>query len=378
MALFTLATATGLIDVLEGYLSMPLEGAWIAYLGLGADEAPALGAAALLIAREDGEPLRFVGTLVVADLFEGRVHVELVAGTGGLASPAAPLHFSASPTPIPALTLIAAIVSSAGEQLADGIGLTGRTAARWTRVAGETWGQALGRVADRYGLAWRFLDTGVIWIGEEAWPAVGASLAPTLLDDELRARVLHVAFDAATARPGTVIHGRRITRVTYWADGHGELQYDDSDADLLRGLLSRYAKPSPYSRTYDAEVISQNTDGTIDVRLLNGPVTDLHSIPFVSGLLGGRFVIGGGVVRVAFIEARLDGAFAYAISGDDAATAGVARVGDRVNCGTLAVSMAGPSPVLVYTPPGAAPLPASAVVSLEGIIESGSEEVFIR
>ena len=50
MSTITLATATGLFDVLDGSLCLALTGAPIATLELPEDAAPELGPAALLIA----------------------------------------------------------------------------------------------------------------------------------------------------------------------------------------------------------------------------------------------------------------------------------------------------------------------------------------
>lgn len=394
MALFTLATAKSLLDVLDGEVTIPLEGAWVAHLDLGEDVAPELGRATLQIAREDGAPVLFEGTIVASDTFEGRACVELVAGAGAIGSNAAALHYTSAASPVAAAELVAGIVTSAGEALEEGVlgHLAGLTAPRWTRLTGESWAQALGRVAARYGLAWRILDTGAVWVGEDAWPDIAE--APFLITDDLGARVLHVAFDHAAFRPGTIVLGRRITRVTYWADGYAELHYRESDAQLLRRLLTRLSKPSSYALWHEAEVVTQNADGSLDVRLINGPIIDIPRVPFFPGVEGAKYSIRpGGTVRVGFIGGIPEGAFAFALAGDAAAERGVARLNDQVDVGTLTLrTVTQPAPLCTveYQGPNPTDIPtvtqlAVAVtgdsvctIDLRGRIASASEEVALR
>ena len=377
MALFTLSVAGLLYDVLEGTLSLGPEGAWSASLVLSV--APELDPAELLVARDGEEPERFVGTIITSAAFEGRAYVELVAGAGGLASQALAAHYTGAVSKVSLAELVEGIVAGAGEQLAEGVAaaLPAVQASRWTRLGGETWAQALSRVTRRYGLAWRILDTGLVWVGAETWPAEATD--PFLLDDDQAARTLVVAFDRAVYRPGMTVLGRRIVRVTYSSSGRADLEYDESDVDLLRRLVARLSAPSPYALTYAAEVVTQNADGTLDLKLVDGPIIDMPRVPFVAGLAGGRFLVAAGdVLRVAFLGGRPDGAVAYALAGDETATAAVARKGDSVNCGTLAAALVGGAVQLTYTPPGGVPGAPAAAVSLQGVISSGSEEIFIR
>lgn len=376
MALFVLVVGDRLYDVLDGSITIPLEGAGRGELALGEDVAPGVGTASVRVAREDGSFDSFDGTITLSRAFEGRVFIEFVFGSGGLASGATAIHRTAGGSAVELGEVVKDIVAGAGEVLADGVAaaLAGRTGARWTLVAGESWARSLTRATRRHGLAWRVLSTGQVWVGVESWPVVelGTSL---LIDDDVSARTLHVAFDSAIFRPGTTIEGQQIARVTYWSDGRAEFEYEESDIDLLRKLVARLSAPSPYALSYEATVVVQNNDGTLDVRLINGPIVDLPRVPFVSGSVGGRYVIANGdVVRVAFLGGREDGAFAFAIAGDGAASKAVARVGDSVDGTWL---------LLVATSPGvyvlqAVPANTPGAIHVTGVIDSGSSEVFIR
>jgi len=85
--------------------------------------------------------------------------------------------------------------------------------------------------------------------------------------------------------------------------------------------------------------------------------------------------------------------FAAAFDQDPGADAGVAREGDTVDCGTLVFTAstppAPPATVLTYTPPGGGlptvltlggvmVTPPTATVALRGVIDSASEQVFLR
>lgn len=392
MALFVLRLADGtLLDVLDGALALPLLGTWAARLTLGEDAAPTEGQrAALLVARDDGaEPDAFEGTLGPCRPHEGRVFVELV-GAAGLLGPVVPLHYTAAPTPVAVADLVSDLVAAAGEQLAEGVALAGLSVARWSRLQGESWAAALGRVAERFNLGWRVLASGAVWMGPEAWPTVTAE--PFLEWEDTETTTLHVAFDDARWVPGTVVLGKRIVRVRYLASGHAELAYETDEGRLFAELVGRLSRTSPYASTYTAEVISQHEDGSLDLRVVDGPIVDLLRVPFEVGIEGARVLIPAkSMVRVGFEGARPDGAFAAGRWWEKGAQRGIARMGDMVDIGmlVLATSTTAPTAIAVaYTPANGVGAPVAGVLSLgadgqiqiplKGPIVSASAEAFLR
>lgn len=392
MALFTLSTAAGLVEVLEGSITLPLLGVWIAHLELGEDVAPELGPATLQIAREDGTLDEFRGTIVFSRLFEGRAYVQLVGGAGGLGGEARAVHYTAAPTPVAVRDLFADVVRAAGEQLAADLQLLGTTA-QWTRISAESWARALTRIADHFQFSWRVLDSGLVWVGAESWPDAGEDLF--VKDEDKSARILEVAFDRATLRPGMTIGGRKVVRVTFLASGHAEVELDDDAGDAFAAAVTRAARPSPHVKIYSAEVVMQHADGPLDVRVEEAPFRDLLRVPFDTGVLGARYVIPAGArVRVAFAAGEPSGAWAFGLPSTGAAARGVARLEDTAAAGTLRAentqSPAPPGVVLSYQAPGsevpvpwvtllnASAVPSPASVDLRAVIDSASAEVLLR
>ena len=394
MSTITLATATGLFDVLDGSLCLALTGAPIATLELPEDAAPELGPAALLIAEGDADPVTFQGVLDFSRSYQGRTSVTWVGGAGALGGTTAATHYTAIAQQVSRADVVTAILAAAGEVLSDTATLPADTLPRWTRVAGESWRTALRRALDGTGYGWRVLEDGTTWVGAESWPA--AELGGIELDQDLTARTLTAAYSEATLRPGTVLaDGRRVLRVTFGADGRAviELEADATGADALAALLAPRIPADPYARIWPGEVVVQNADGTIDVRLDPGaPVSDLPRLRFDAGVRGARYVLPkGSRVRVAFEGASPSGAYAFGAPTAPDAAKGVARLGDHGATGTLTITGAGALTIVYTSPAGSvstgvitAAVSGSPVVfagsftaTVETLLDRVSEEVFL-
>lgn len=211
------ATLAG-YNVLSGFLRLPEEGNWTARLELDADECPT-GPVSLVIDGEtpDASSATFLG-YASGDAWQGRADVTVWGGAGRLASVVlAPRSYVAAPTLPTVGRIIADVVSDAGELLFPGVAeLLLRGVERWTRTRG-TGEAALRAVCARADIAWRMLDSGLIWAGPRVYlPALPATEAALLVQrDDGAARVLHVAPDDASARPGTTVLGRSIREVVY-------------------------------------------------------------------------------------------------------------------------------------------------------------------
>lgn len=401
MAVMTLSVAGVLFDALDGSIALAVDGAPVAMLELPEDTAPELGPAEVLLAQGDDAPVTFSGTLLYAEALEGRTVVCWVGGAGTLGGGlGTAIHYTAVTQAVTVADVVADVVAGAGEQLDAGAAaaLAGVTRERWTRAAGETWAAALSRALEGTGRGWRILDTGKVWVGVDTWPE--AQLDGRVMDADLEARLLLIAWDRATLRPGTSLGGRHIVRVVFDADGRGEVEIDDdaSGAAALARVLAPHQRTDPYAREWTGYVVTQHADGTLDLQVEDGaPWSDLLRVPFDVGVQGARYVLPGGAeVRIKFRRASPDGAIAFGRPHDGAASRGIARVRDVVNLGTLTLSTSsslGPTGLLVaWVPPPAAllagaqpiaqPLTLGAdgqcQIALKGEIATASEEVLLR
>jgi hypothetical protein len=211
-------------DAHAARVELGLRGAWTAHLETTAETAIA-GAVTITIQHGDEAAATFHGTVDDGAPYEGRAPLVVVGGTGGLAKrPAKGTYYTASPSAVEVEKLVGDIVLEAGAARAPGVPLVGFRASAWSRLDSESHARALSRIADRFDLAWRVLDSGALWVGPETWP--DAVLDGQELDVNTDARIVRFAFTVASARPGTTVDGRRVSLVVFTDDGRGELHYE--------------------------------------------------------------------------------------------------------------------------------------------------------
>lgn len=338
MSLFTITTSDGgLVEVLSGDIAIEDMGTWIAHIEIGEDEAPT-GAVTINVARDDGgDPATFHGTIIDPQpAYEGRARLVIVGGAGGLLGASTFDDYHAAPTAVSLYDLVHEILAAAGERETEGLAdeLDGLSVDRWTRAVDETWGKALTRAVESQGLTWRVLDSGVVWVGAEAWPE--AELDGRELDLNTDMMRVDIGFDAATARPGTTIGGRRIRRVVLTTEGRGALYYGTSEREDFTRALRAVQEPDPYSLIHCAEVVIQRGDGTLDLLILDGPFRgEILAAPFEPGLECSQTIPPKARVRVAFAGGKPGGAFAFGRTFNGAADKPAARVGDTAEIGYL-------------------------------------------
>lgn len=205
------------LDVISGWYYMTLSGAAVGQVTMGGD-ALALGPTELTIAG-DGEPDSAFRVCVarVASI-EGRLVASIVAGrSGGLsASPLAvdvpALHYDGSPTPATAWEVLSDVAMLAGEIIDPALegALQAYGATSWLRESGPA-RHAFARAAAHWGLSWRFLPSGDLWVGAETWPLIATE--PQIVDPIDTTWALHVAPRGGSVLPGLTIQGRRALRV---------------------------------------------------------------------------------------------------------------------------------------------------------------------
>ncbi len=389
MSTAVLRTNAGTSEVLTGRVSLPREGAWTAHLELGEEQAPA-GAVVLELGREGAAPVTFSGTVDHGDTWQGRQRIFIVAGAGafGITTPAL-LGFRewVGRSPIPVADLVAELVDAAGEQLAAGVlaALEGLTVPRWMRPEGIPASRALTRLVRRVGLSWRVLDSGEVWVGRETWPAIPDGAASFLEERDGDLVEDRAAPDGATLRPGTVVLGRQLHRVTYTI-GEGAPRarlLGRSDRDDFAAAVRAVSRPDPLAVLYAATVVAQRADGTLDLHVDDDAIVELRAVPYRSFTGAHETIPAGTELLLAFVGGREDRPVAWGQVQDVNATRSVVRVGDAVLCGDLAVvappGTAGGPCTLTWTPAEPPGVPVTGTsISIAGLAHTGSEEVKIR
>lgn len=374
------ATGPG-VAVLSGDLVMPLRGNWFAHLVTGAGAgAPVEGErVTIFVAANPARRIpeaRFVGTVRRAGKWGGQHEIVIVGGAGGLTTELAGDDLVGHAKAVPLEVVADRIASTAGEVLDDTVldNLKNYAVPRWTRARGPA-GSALSVMVDEFGLSWRVLDTGAVWLGLETWPELKPAALGYELEEQPDDGTIRAASGGATLRPGIVVLGRRVTRVRY--DFGGEVV-----AELLTAVSGERAfidRPLVYREQHAATVVDVHDDDSVDLTLDTDILPGLQNVRLRAGMPGARLVSAvGDRVRVRFDGASPQEPCAAAFDQDSTATKGVARVGDLINVGTLSVAMAGPDPVFTYTPPGLPPEAPSSTITLFGFVTSGSDEVFLR
>lgn len=355
-----------------GSIALDLNGNWIAVLELGGivETAPT-GAVQIKVVRELGEPDVFIGFIRRGGLFEGanQARFVVVGGAGELgARELGPVDHVAAVAPVTAGLVAAKVSEATGEQLAAGVetALEAYPLERWTRARG-TGVEALDYLAADLDLSWRMLADGTIWIGAETWPE--GDTAVQRMGEEHDDGSVDVTPDGAQLRPGTTVLGRQVRSVTYLITA-GALR-----ARLLYAVAGdppREPAPGAYADILSAEVVEQNADGTLELKVFDERVEGLSRARLDVGLPGALVsVLAGTSVRVAFESHSPRGAFAFGVGQDTVATKAVSIVGDSVECGAILYVGPGALTLVPTGTPGSLPI-------LGSITGPGSQRVKLR
>ncbi|HEV8462078.1 MAG TPA: hypothetical protein VGQ38_15365 [Gaiellaceae bacterium] len=378
MAAVTLSKVGGAtVAVLGGDLVMGLRGNWIAHVQTGSAPGPAEGDAVVIAVAAN--PARkvaaasFSGTVRRAGAWAGEHELVIVGGAGHLLDEIPGDDHVGSAAPVPLELVAERICRAAGEVLDASVpaNLANYAVPRWTRAKG-TPASAFNLLVQEFGLSWRVLDTGAIWVGLETWTALDARAVGYELEELPDDGTIRCASGGATLRPGVTVLGRRVTRVRYEFAG-------EVTAELLTsvsGDVPDVDAPLVYREQHGATVVDLNDDDTVDLDTDTDALPGLQDVPIRVGIPGARVLPQtGDRVRVAFDEASPQSPVARDFDQDPAAARGVARVGDQVVIGTLEIS----GGLLTFTPAFSdTPIGPASSVTLTGAILSGSDEVIIR
>jgi hypothetical protein len=287
--------------VLSARVDLGLRGVWVADLEVDIDEAPAVGE----LVRIEWGSTDFRGTVRTSGAFEGRARLFVVGGAGGLGQALRAQHYADTVYGITVAQLVDDVMTDAGEALSptvDRTALEALVVQTWERVEGIA-GTALGRIATLHGLGWRVLADGTVWVGREAWePFAGRAL--TMSTDEAHGRA--VLADADDLVPGDVYEGRRVYRVVHILEGdrpRAEVTYERSAGADAEAFVRAMLPELPYLKSYEARVVGQNGDGTLELIAYDPAIGGLSRVPIRLGLPGCAVTVAAGArVDVGFEE----------------------------------------------------------------------------
>lgn len=381
------ATAAG-HQVLDMRLDMPMQGAWSATVEDDSEASPVVGDLIDIIITPQAEgavKVLFLGTVVWGAPWQGRSRYEVVGGTGGLRNVLPARGYKQ----LPLGAIVADIVVSAGETLADGVQSTLDALAGvlpyWLRVE-STAAASLTRLCQRFqefNLVWRVLDDGTVFVGAVSYAEDATRPFVTDPGDLGHSRVVTCAPDAATLRPDTTISSRKVFRVVYTISTEGlraELFYpaDElrTDSEDMERMVRTWLPELPYAQQYAATITAVRPSARVEVRADTSSVGELDGAEMLVGCPEMAVTpTAGQRARLCFSAARPDLPYMVGFEQDAGANKGVARVGDTVDCGYYtAVAPPGGGPCTV-TSGGGPGVPGSFKVT--GTITSGHPRVML-
>lgn len=290
--------------VIEGLITVPIQGAWYAEVQVDEDEAPVAGAYVTL----DASGTDYIGTVRDVSVYGGRASAKIVGGAGALKSELLPRAYQNVTFGIP-LTDISAL-SGEGIDEATTAALSAISAPYWIIQKQEAQ-RAIQAIADFLSLRWRVLRSGKIQIALALDTEYTGAYEVLESDDTRGYRLL--AVETCDAEPGQTIDGITAEQLVYRiGDGGQRLTVTSSSTG---GALAAAAGPirdmARMATTWRARVAKTNADGTVDViaddKRIRG--NGYKRIPLYTGFPGSVTVPDGSEVLLLFG----DGTGAYPI-----------------------------------------------------------------
>lgn len=196
------------LAVVDGSVVFPLDGVWTATLTLEGSEAPAGRVSVSALGAE------LSGTVVGGGSAFGRTTLRIVGGAGNLMRQIGPRWWKGAPVRLP----LGDCCDAAGETLstASDPGVLDQALPAWTRGECRA-SQELYALASVAGAVWRVRDDGTVWMGRDSWPVLEVDHRVT--DVHAADRWRELALEDMSVRPGVVLDGMRLGRVTYRITG---------------------------------------------------------------------------------------------------------------------------------------------------------------
>lgn len=281
MALLSLGDS----PVLSGSITRPLRGAWSADLEVDADAAPT-GTLTL-----SGASLSLVGTVVTSQSWNDRQRCRIVGGKGGMTRTLGPAWFRATTL----RTVVQATLAAAGESLSptSDASTLALPVAAWARLR-STAAASLETLLAVYAPAalWRVLPDGTIYVGPVTWPTVTSSAV--VQDNRGDEDVADLAGEDLSLDAGVTVSGRRVGLARHRIRPQGLRSeawwYTATERGLaasVRSLVERIVgQRLDLLAAYPATVVSQNADGTLELRPSSPKVPPVTKVPIRYGIPG--------------------------------------------------------------------------------------------
>lgn len=282
--------------LLGAEVSFPLRGAWTVEADLGAAKSYAALTGLVKVTLPGNVTL--TGTVQRSGLHAGRGKAHVVGGAGGLGTTCSPRQFRN----VTAETVLEAILGDGGESLSTtSTSSTLATAlAMWT-IPELSVTQAMDELTASLGASWRVLDNGRVWVGTEVWKPFTNTDAYRILDQKPGSDTIEIAPDILSLRPGVAFEGQRLSKVVYHIGpssrrataylGEGRGGIDDTVRKIVRETL---ASQGLRSKTYSAKVLSQDADGTLQVKPDATTVPPMAGVPIRPGFPGTTLTVPAG------------------------------------------------------------------------------------
>lgn len=271
------------------------------YIGVGhaeivtSGEAPLSGTQTL-----QAYGVAFVGAVKTSSSIGGRVKTKFVIGRNRM------------PVEVPAKqwvhTTVGAVIretlQSCGETLSSTVdaSILGIQLEQWKRNE-QPASRALQSICDNQDLIWRTLRDGTIWVGRDEYPEYLSRKSHVLIDEDWSDGFIEIAPEAPDLQPGVTFRGQRIRHVVHRFE---ELTRSEAYLEPPSGLLDRFLagirQEIQFSRRYPARVVSQNSDGTLQIKPLDRKLKGggLNRVKIKTGLPG--FVVRVGPGSVGTLE----------------------------------------------------------------------------
>jgi len=336
-------TANGL-RVTSLSLAIPRLGAWTADIAVDTDTP--LDAPVTLVV--DGRT--WVGGVVRGGVYAGSWRGRLV-GAPGLLQPVTATALRGATLAL----VLDAVLREAGEASASTRATLDAAAPRWHQHAVRA-SHAVADVARAAGYAWRVLADGAVWVGAETWPAFTPTDRVDVTDEAPETGRLVLAGDTLGVLPGqTLTLPRRDPARVGYVEHRGTademrttvLLEREGDAASTAGgrllaaieaVVARALRRVDYFARYEARVVAQRADGTLDVVPDDTRVPSAQAVPYrtLPGLTyevqpGARVLLGyvGGLPSAPFVDLWPSDTAAVVVR-INGGTAKAARNGDGV------------------------------------------------
>ncbi len=278
------------IPVLHGEITHPRVGNWTATLDLVSETV--ITGSAVLKSFDDRWTLS--GFVVRAEVFADTLRVFLVGGKGGLSKVIAARAY----VKVPARTVAQDILEAAGEKLASASKIEGQLE-RWSYTEGRA-DSALTELAEFLGLTWRVNEAGEVWFGKDTYPTASDPEA-SFMESSAASGTILLHSPAPYHKPGTTVEGKHVETVVHSIAERIATRLFVDGEDRVRGALrTLVSKAFPFDRyaQYFCKVVSQNSDGTLELKPDSPKLSGFSKVPIKLGIPGVKVKVKPGA-RVA-------------------------------------------------------------------------------